>query len=190
MLFDANLHIQGIRDRLEHGHVYRRLAEYHANSWGIPPLTPNEPLPLPPRRGGPVEMPHLQENPHGKRCWKCNSSTHLSFCCLQKRKCYCFHCHSPQHWTSQCLFHHMNVTPDPTPNLWCGKCLHSNPRHSEIQCPFYEQCWQCGRRGPFMFLQTHSCALEEEPTTVNNDWADADLVQDDDPLIGGDPSFF
>ncbi len=63
---------------------------------------------------------------------------------------------------------------------WCGKCLHNNPGHEEVDCPTREVCRNCNRRGNLYFLRTHRC-MDESDQLMNgeeNEVGDPELYGD------------
>ncbi len=112
----------------------------------------------------------LKKNKGGKICLRCNSDYHLSFNCPQKNR-YCWRCAATDHWPKDCLWPGTSVT-----NRWCSKCLKTSS-HDEIDCPIYEMCRTCGKRGPFGFFQTHHCKDSSSEEEGNDPSADIyDLI--------------
>jgi len=111
-----------------------------------------------------------KKNKGGKICLRCSSDYHLSFNCPQKNR-YCWRCAATDHWPKDCLWPGTSET-----NRWCSKCLKTGS-HDEIDCPIYELCRTCGKRGPFGFFQTHHCQDSEEEEEGNDPSADIyDLI--------------
>jgi len=115
-----------------------------------------------------VEKPKekkLKKNKGGKICLWCGSDFHLSFNCPQKNR-YCWQCAATDHWPKDCLWPGTSEM-----NRWCSKCLKTGS-HDEIDCPIYEICRTCGKRGPFGFFQMHHCkdsSSEEEGNDPDTD---------------------
>ncbi len=111
-----------------------------------------------------------KKNKDGKLCLRCHSEFHLSFNCLQKNR-YCWRCAGTDHWPKDCLWPGTSET-----SRWCGKCLKTGS-HDEIDCPIYELCRTCGKRGPFGFFQTHHCKDSSSEEEGNDPSADIyDLI--------------
>ncbi len=111
-----------------------------------------------------------KKNKGGKICLRCNSDYHLSFNCPQKNR-YCWRCAATDHWPKDCLWPGTSET-----NRWCSKCLKTGS-HDKIDCPIYELCQTCGKRGPFGFFQTHHCSDLSSEEEGNDPSADIyDLI--------------
>ncbi len=111
-----------------------------------------------------------KKNKGGKICLRCDSDYHLSFNYPQKN-CYCWRCTATNHWPKDCLWPGTSAM-----NRWCRKCLKTGS-HDEIDCPIYEMCQTCGKRGPFGFFQTHNCKDSSSEEEGNDPSADIyDLI--------------
>ncbi|KAF8259936.1 hypothetical protein EI94DRAFT_1706684 [Lactarius quietus] len=171
-----------------------------------PPTPPSpETTPFVPRRGGPTEQPLLADacNPR-KKCYCCGSTSHkVAQCtarCVIKR---CNICSSTDHKTKRCAFQKKNRTPTPPPSKFdkaveapemsvlekialldreewtpevCSKCGKTNAKHTELECPLYEQCPRCRNTGAYGFLKRHVCYPldEEKENVVTWQWNEAD----------------
>ena len=178
-----------------------------------PPVIPNrhyspEPTPLPPRTGGPAEMPVLMEgNLHRVRCFRCKKRGHKVQDCTQKKHRACTICHDHRHRKAACpfrkrgkvevfveqetrkdveelgkmtLLEHIALLKQPewTPPV-CTKCNKNNPGHTELECPEYEYCGWCKVSGSFGFRARHKCtAGYEQEEVVNDRWGAADEYAD------------
>jgi len=167
---DVEQTIGMIQDRMERAGLYQTLADAYAAMLTGPTHSPSDrPLELRPR--GPLEMPRLNDTLHSSRCWQCDSPNHKWRHCPQRKgPKKCNWCQSYLHWSNKCLFKQLKIEVPwyertteevlaqkeniPT---WCGKCLRNHPGHEEVDCPIYEQCRACGRRGPLGFMHTHRC---------------------------------
>ncbi len=121
--------------------------------------TPSATKKRPKKKRGP------KKNKGGKLCLRCSSKFHLSFNCPQKNR-YCWRCNATDHWPKDCLWPGTSKT-----SRWCSKCLKSGS-HNEINCPIYELCRTCGKRGPFGFFQTHHCQDSSSEEEGNDPSAD------------------
>ncbi len=198
-LLDVDMQLTSVRRRLQSNQAYSKISSTWLRLH--PPPAPSdthpfyvEPIP-PPHR---LALPQLQDEPEGhtpssskkkrgpkkkksekekpkekkpkknkggKICLRCFSDFHLSFNCPQKNR-YCWRCAATDHWPKDCLWPGTSET-----NRWCSKCLKTGS-HDEIDCPIYEMCRTCGKRGPFGFFQTHHCkdsSSEEEGNDPNAD---------------------
>ncbi len=173
--FDVEQTINTIRDCMEQVCLYQTLADTYARMVVRPTASPSD-RPLGLRARGPLEMPQLHDKPRNRGCWECGSTSHCRKQCPERRRPprQCTYCQSYSHQSPQCLFKrlaiplpHQRTTTEalahvPATPTWCGKCLHNNPGHEEVDCPTRELCRKCGRRGNLFFLRTHRCAEEQD----------------------------
>ncbi len=173
--FSVEQTIDAIRDRMERACLYQTLADAYARMVVRPTSSPSD-RPLGLRARGPLEMPQLHDEPHNRGCWECGSLNHRRKQCPERRCPHrqCTYCQSYSHRSPQCLFKRLAI-PAPRQRTvtealshqehvltWCGKCLHNNPGHEEVDCPTRELCRNCGQRGNLFFLRTHKCDDNEE----------------------------
>ncbi len=179
-LLEVDMQLTSVRQCLQSNQAYSRISStwlclhppVHSDThpFYVEPIPPPHHLALPKLQGKPEgHTPSVtkkkskkkrgpKKNKGGKLCLCCSSEFHLSFNCPQKNH-YCWQCNTTDHWPKDCLWPGTSKT-----SRWCSKCLKSGS-HDEIDCPIYELCWTCGKRGPFGFFQTHHCqdsSLEEE----------------------------
>ncbi len=116
-------------------------------------------------------MPQLHDEPRCHGCWECRSFEHRQKQCPECRRPprQCTYCQSYSHRSPKCLFKRLALPPPPTRTIaeglnhhnpipkWCGKCLHNNLGHEEVDCPTRELCCNCRHRGNLYFLRTHKC---------------------------------
>ncbi len=168
--FDVEQTIGSIQDRMERAGLYQTLANAYASMITGPTCSPSDvPLGLRPR--GPLKMPRLNNTPHSSLCWQCDSPNHKWRRCPQRKgPKKCNWCGSYTHWSNKCLFKRLKIeVPHESCTVgealeqkenvptWCGKCLHNNLGHEEVDCPMRKQCHTCGRRGLLGFMCTHRC---------------------------------
>ncbi len=188
--FDVEQMIGAIQDRMERAGLYQTLADAYARMITGPTRSPSD-APLGLRPWGPLEMPRLNDTPHSSLCWQCDSPNHKWRHCPQRKgPKKCNWCGSYSHWSNKCLFKRLKIEVpsgsrtvrealDQKENIpaWCGKCLHNNPGHEELDCPTHEQCRACGRRGPLGFMRRHRCLPIDDEDLVNEE-VDIELYGD------------
>ncbi len=191
--FDVEQTIDAIRDCMEQACLYQTLADAYARMV-VRPTSSLSDRPLGLRARGPLKMPQLHDEPRNRGCWECGSHEHCHKQCPERRRAnrQCTYCQSRSHRSPQCLFKRLAI-PAPrqhtttealahTPSVptWCGKCLHNNPGHKEVDCPTRELCRNCGRRGNLYFLRTHRCAKvnEQHMYGEDNEVGDPELYGD------------
>ncbi len=167
--FDMEQTIDTIRDCMERACLYQTLADAYARMVVRPTPSPSD-QPLGLRVRGLLEMPQLHDEPHNCGCWECRSPNHCRKQCPERRRParQCTYCQSYSHRSPQCLFKRLTLPPPhqhttaealahtPSTSRWCGKCLHNNLGHKEVDCPTRELCCNCGC-GNIFFLRTHKC---------------------------------
>jgi len=94
--------------RLELANAYQELQDLHRRSFPPiprPPMRSPTTTPLPPRQGGPAEMPFLHDSERRTRCYRCHSLNHtVKFCPKargENRKCK--RCGKKGHSKKHCL---------------------------------------------------------------------------------------
>ncbi len=188
--FDVEQTIGAIQDQMERAGLYQTLADAYARMITGPTRSPSDaPLGLRPR--GPLEMPQLNDTPHSSLCWQCDSPNHKWRRCPQRKgPKKCNWCGSYMHWSNKCLFKRLKIEvpwgsrtveealeqKENVP-IWCGKCLHNNLGHEEVDCPTREQCHACGHRGPLGFMRRHRCPPIDDEDPVNKE-VDIELYGD------------
>ncbi len=176
--FDVEQTIGAIQDRMERAGLYQTLTNAYASMITGPTRSPSD-APLGLRVRGPLKMPQLNNTPHSSLCWQCDSPNHKWRHCPQcKGPKKCNWCGSYMHWSNKCLFKRLKIEVpcgertvaealEQKENVptWCGKCLHNNPGHKEVDCLTHEQCCACGSQGPLGFMHAHRCppVNDEDP---------------------------
>ena len=188
--FDVEQTIGTIQDQMERASLYQTLPDAYTTMITGPMHLPSD-RPLRLRLRGPLEMPCLNDTPHSSLCWQCDSPNHKWRRCPQHRgPKKCNWCGSYTHWSNKCLFKRLKIeVPRGTQTTeealaqkenvptWCGKCLHNNPGHEEVDCPTRKQCCACGRCGPMGFMHRH-CCLPVDNEDPSNEEVDIELYGD------------
>jgi hypothetical protein len=186
----------GVKTRLEMANVHQELETVFRRSFPIPipPRQSPERQPLTLRRQGPLEMPTLMEGERRKRCFRCKSTEHKVRQCTSTRKnTKCVRCGERSHRAQYCPTRHQSpkeegeVSPYATAvdqeemslidrislldrSEWtptsCQKCGKVNPKHTELECPLYEQCKRCRGNGQYGYVRRHICYPVEDENRV------------------------
>ena len=178
--FHLDMEFASVRKRLQYARAIPLISDKYAELTAKPirPRHAADSMPLPPRVGGPCEMPRLQgegkSKKRAKKCFMCKSTDHLIAECPNRRVMYaCAYCGSDNHGIQSCLIRRVSAMaprheePSHRPR-WCGKCLRFDAQHDEIDCPMYELCRKCGERGHHLFLRRHTCPVPRSPTPTND----------------------
>jgi len=151
--------------RLELANTHQELQDLHR--WSFPPI-PRPPMrsptttPLPPRQGGPAEMPILHDSVRCTRCYRCHSLNHTVKVCpkAQGESCKCKRCgkkgHSKKHCPQQVVGkgEDEDVTPeeDVASLIKSARTLPRMTLEERMDLLVKEEwrpevCWICGRQG-------------------------------------------
>ncbi|KAH9164174.1 hypothetical protein EDB89DRAFT_1912297 [Lactarius sanguifluus] len=164
-LVDVEREVTGSHIRLEMADAYeeinnRFLRTFNHPSHRSPELTP---LPITNRRG-PVEFPirHDEECPRRIRCFGCKTYGHHVQDCVKRKK-------NPGTRRRMTLLERIALLDweDWTPEV-CTRCGKIDAKHTELECPLYEQCQRCHGTGAYGFIRNHTCTpVKEEDTGMN-----------------------
>ncbi|KAH9163685.1 hypothetical protein EDB89DRAFT_2078554 [Lactarius sanguifluus] len=201
-LVDVECEVTGSRIHLEMADAYEEINNQFLRTFNCPSLRSPELAPLPiTNRRRPVEFPvcHDEERTCCIRCFGCKTYGHHVQDCVKRKKNY-WHkekCTPSPHVSStvdheerndnkMTLLEHIALLDweDWTLEV-CTCCGKINAKHTELECPLYEQCQRCHGTGAYGFIRNHTCtpAKEEEDTSMNMvNEADFDLywgTQDD-----------
>ncbi len=188
--FNVEQAIGAVQDWMERAGLYQTLANAYASMLTGPTHSPSD-RPLRLRLRGPLKRPHLNDTPHSSLCWQCDSPNHKWRRCPQHKGLKkCNWCGSYMHWSNKCLFKRLKIEVpcgertvrealEQKENIptWCGKCLHNNPGHEEVDCPMHKQCHACGRCGLLGFMRAHRCPPIDDEDPVNEE-VDIELYGD------------
>ncbi|KAH9162427.1 hypothetical protein EDB89DRAFT_1913295 [Lactarius sanguifluus] len=201
-LVDVECEVTRSRICLEMADAYEEINNRFLRTFNRPSLRSPKLTPLPiTNRCGPVEFPvcHNEEHPCRIRCFGCKTYGHRVQDCVKRRKNHRRKEKStPSPHISSTVDHEerndnkmtlleciaLLDREDWTPEV-CTRCRKINAKHTELECPLYEQCQCCRGTGAYGFIHNHTCtpAKEEEDTGMNMvNEADFDLywgVHDD-----------